>query len=82
MNKLLAILFLLGALGCFGLSVGTSYQVQDETRFGTPAGKPRTVYIKSHDRVFYVVSGAACMVAGLYFVAQIRREDKGGSSQG
>jgi hypothetical protein len=75
MNKLLAMFFVLGALACFGLSVGTSYQVQDQTRTGAPVGEPRTVYIKSRDRLFYVAFGGACMAAGLYFITQIRRED-------
>jgi hypothetical protein len=75
MNKLLAILFLLGALGCFGLAVGTTYQVQDHTYYGTPVGEPRTVEIRRSDRIFYVAFGAACMAAGLYFIARIRRQD-------
>jgi hypothetical protein len=75
MNKLLAILFLIGALAGFGLSVGTSYQVQDQNYYGSPVGKPRTAYITSGDRVFYVAFGVICMAAGLYFVARIRRED-------
>ncbi len=73
MNKLMAILFLLGALAGFGLSVGTSYQVQDQTARGTPVGKPRTVYIKGSDRAFYGIFGAVCMAASLYFIAGIRR---------
>jgi hypothetical protein len=73
MNKILAMLFLLGAIACFGLSVGTSYQVQDQTRFGTPTGEPRTVYIKSSDRAFFTVFGAGCMAASLYFIAKTRR---------
>lgn len=75
MNKLMAILFLLGALAGFGLSVGTSYQVQDQTSTGSPVGQPRTVYIKGRDRIFYIAFGVACMAAGLYFIARIRREE-------
>lgn len=75
MNKLMAILFLLGALASFGLSVGTSYQVQDQTYYGSPVGEPRTVCIKKSDRIFYVILGAGCMAAGLYFIARVRRED-------
>jgi hypothetical protein len=51
MNKLLALLFLLGALGAFGLSQRVSYQVQDHTYTGAPVGEPRTVYIRAGDRV-------------------------------
>lgn len=75
MNKLMAILFLLGAMAGFGLSAGTSYQVQDQDHLGFPVGKPRTVYIGRGDRIFYVAFGAACMIAGLYFVSQIRKQD-------
>jgi hypothetical protein len=75
MNKLMAILFFLGALGGFGLSTRTSYQVQDQTRYGSPVGEPRTVYVKSGDRAFFVAFGVVCMVASLYFVAKIRRDD-------
>ena len=75
MNKLLAIFLLFGAIAGFGLSTQNSYEVQDQTRFGTPVGKPRTVYINSGDRVFYVAFATVCMVACLYFVARIRRND-------
>ena len=75
MNKLMAILFLLGALAAFGLSQRSSYQVQDQTRYGAPVGEPRTVSIGSGDRAFFIVLGAACLAGGLYFVAKLRRDD-------
>jgi hypothetical protein len=71
MNKLMAILFLCGVLAGLGLSVGTSYRVQDQTPYGAPAEKPLTVY----DRVFFLTFAAVCMAACLYFVARVRRED-------
>ena len=75
MNKLLAILLLLGAFAGYSLSTDTSYQVQDQTRFGQPVGKPRTVYIGNGDRVFYIAFGAVCLAGSLYFIAKIRRDD-------
>jgi hypothetical protein len=75
MNKLLAILFLLGALGAFGLSQRDSYQVQDQSRYGTPVGEVRTVYVTRSERVFLIVVGAACMAGCLYFLAKVRRDD-------
>jgi hypothetical protein len=62
MNKVMAILLLLGALGAFGLSQRTSYEVQEQSKSGAPVGKPRTVYIGAGDRAFFIVLGAACMV--------------------
>jgi hypothetical protein len=75
MNKLMAILLLLGAIAGFGLSEGTKYVVRDQTHTGMPVGEPRTGYVTRTDRIFYIVFGAACMVGGLYFIARIRRED-------
>ena len=73
-NKLMALLFLLGALGAFGLSQRTSYQVQDKSWTGGPVGEPRTTYVRAGDRVYFIVAGAGCMAACLYFVARIRRD--------
>jgi len=41
MNKLMAILFLLGAIGGFGFPQRDSFQSQSTTRFGTPVGEVR-----------------------------------------
>lgn len=75
MNRLMAILLLLGALGAFGLSLRTSMEVQDQTPHGAPVGEVRTVYLTKGDRTAYVATGLECLVAGFYFVAQIRRDD-------
>ena len=75
MNKFLAILFALGALGFFGMSQLDSYQAQWQTRFGTPAGEVRTVRITRGDKTAYIVFGAASMLACLYFISRIRRDD-------
>jgi len=75
MNKLMAILLLLGAMAAFGLSEGTKYVVRDQTHIGMPVGEPRTAYVTKTDRIFYIAVGATCMVGGLYFVARIRAED-------
>jgi hypothetical protein len=75
MNKLMAMLFLLGALGGFGLSQRDSFQTQNTTRFGTPVGEVRTVEITRGDRVGYIAIGVVCMVGCLYFIVRIRRDD-------
>jgi len=75
MNKLMAILFLLGAIGGFGLSQRDSFQTQSRTYTGAPVGEPRTVHITRGDRVGYIAFGVVCMVACLYFVVRIRRGD-------
>jgi hypothetical protein len=75
MNKLMAMLFLLGALAGFGLSQSGTYTVQDQTAHGAPASEPRTVYVKNGDRVFFIAFGAVSMAGCLYFVAKIRQED-------
>jgi hypothetical protein len=74
MNKLMAILFLLGALGAFALSERSSYQVQNQSR-GWPVGEPRTVYVSTGHQAFLRVLGAGLMAGCLYFVARIRKED-------
>ena len=71
----MAILFLLGAICGFGLSQQDSFQSQEHTRTGTPVGEVPPVHITQTDRVFYVAFGVVCMVACLYFVARIRRDD-------
>ncbi len=71
----MAILFLLGTIAGFGLSVGTTYQVQDQTPWGSPVGEPRKVVTRSGDRIFFGAFGTVCMAGCLYFVAKIRRED-------
>ena len=78
MNKLMAILFLIGALGAFGLSQRTRYEVQDKDSHGFPVSAPRTVSVSGSDRTFLIVLGATFMVGGLYFVARMRRDDAGG----
>jgi hypothetical protein len=75
MNKFLAIMFALGAIGFFGLSQRDSYQTQDHTKYGSPVGEVRTVQITRGDRIGYIVFGAASMVACLYFFSRIRRGD-------
>jgi hypothetical protein len=62
MNKLMAIVFLLGAIGGLGLSQRDSFQTQGHTYTGAPSGEPRTVYITPADRVGYIAIGLACMV--------------------
>ena len=75
MNKVMAILFLLGGIGFLGLSKKDSYQVQDHTPRGAPVGVPRNVQLQPGDRTFYQISGVVCVAAGIYFVMLIRRDD-------
>lgn len=72
-NSLMAIFFLFGAIGSFGLSQRASYQVQDQGWMGAPTGEPRAVYIKQGDRIGFVAVGISCTVASLYFLAKTRR---------
>ena len=75
MNKLFAILFLLGALGSFGLSQRTTLKAQETGTRGEPIGEPRMVPATRADKIFFVGFGAACMAGCLFFVAKIRKED-------
>jgi hypothetical protein len=75
MNKFIALLLLLGAIGGFGLSAKTSYDVQDTTFTGAPVGEPRKVYVSRGSRIFYVAFGVCCSIGFLYFVARVRRDD-------
>jgi hypothetical protein len=75
MNKLLAMLFLLGAIAGFGLSQRNTYQVQETTPHGAPVGEPRTVTVGHWDKVFFVAFGTASTAACLFFVAKMRQED-------
>lgn len=75
MNKFMALLFALLALGAFGLSNQHSYTVQDRTRLGESVGQERKVYITEDTRTGYRVIGAGSMVACIYFIARIRRDD-------
>jgi len=71
----MAILFLLGAIGGFGLSQRDSFQSQSTTSFGTPVGEVRTHQVTPADRMGYIAFGVVCMVGCLYFVMRIRRDD-------
>ena len=75
MNKLMAILLLLGAIGSFAMSQRDSFQTQRQTWTGAPVGEPRTVQMTRGDRVGYIGFGIVCMVGCLYFVIRIRRDE-------
>ena len=75
MNKLLAMLFLFGAIGSFALSQQFSFETQSQGLYGTPVGEVRTVYITPSDRIGYTISGAVCLAVSLFFIARIRRDD-------
>jgi hypothetical protein len=75
MNKLMAIFFLLGAIGGVGLSQRDTFQTQNRSYYGIPVGEERTVQITRVDRVGYMAFGIVCMVACLFFVARARRDD-------
>ena len=80
MNKLLALLFLMGTVGGLGMASKRSpYQVQSTSpRSGTPVGPVRTVYISEGDRIFYAGFGLVCMIACVYFVVRVRKGDSRG----
>ena len=71
-HKLLAFLFLLGAIGGFGLSARRNYQVQDTTRYGAPVGPVRTVTVGKGDRIFFVALGVACLVGSAVCMVRTR----------
>ena len=75
MNKLMAILFLLGAIAGFGMSQRSSYWVQPQDGRGNPVGEPRMAYVRSGDKIFFISFGAVCMVGCLYCLARTRKED-------
>jgi len=75
MNKLMAILFLFGAIGGFGLSQRDSFQTWSSSLFGFPVGDVRTVEVTRADRIGYITFGVVCMAGCLYFIARIRRND-------
>lgn len=75
MNKFMAIIFALGAIGFFGLSQRTSYQAQPPGRYRSLDGEVQTVQITRADKMGYIVLGAVNMAACLYFVSRIRRSD-------
>ncbi|HLH56317.1 MAG TPA: hypothetical protein VKY92_22210 [Verrucomicrobiae bacterium] len=75
MNKLFAILLLLGALASFGLSQRATLKAQETGTRGQPIGEPRMVPATRVDKIFFVGFGAACMVGCVFFVAKIRKED-------
>jgi hypothetical protein len=74
MNKLMAVLLFLGALGGFGLSRRDSFESREAVR-GTPSRGVRIVRITPVARVGYMSLGVVCLVGCLYFVARIRRDD-------
>jgi hypothetical protein len=71
-NKFLAMLLLLGAIGGFGLSTRRSFQVQSTTKYGTPIGPLRTVAVSQGDRIFYISFGLVCFIGSAYFIARSR----------
>ena len=76
MNKILALLLLLGAIGGFGMAgKHTPHQVQDQSWTGAPVGAVRTIYVRSGERIFYFGFGLACLIGSAYFVFRIRGED-------
>ena len=75
MNKLMAILFLLGALGGFGLSQRDSFQTQRQGPRGALVGEPYTVQVTHGDRIGYIAIGVVCTVACLYFLVRVRRDE-------
>ena len=76
MNKFMALLLLLGAIGCFGLSQRGSFPSQSQSRTGAPTGEVRTHRITRAERGGYIAFGVVCMVGCLYFIAQTRRDDE------
>lgn len=74
-NRLFALLLLLGAVGAFGLSLRRSYEVQDQTPRGAPVGPVRTVYVGKRERSFFIAIGLASLIGSAYFITRTRDGD-------
>ncbi len=75
MNKLMAILLGMGAVGVFGLSQRGSFQSQSVGRYGNPIGE---VHIHDNSRVEkfgYTAIGAILTLGCFYFISRVRRDD-------
>lgn len=75
MNKMMAILLGLGALGAFGLSQRESFQSQQVGRYGNPVGEVRTHHNSRNDKIAYISLGAIFLTGCLYFISRVSRDD-------
>jgi hypothetical protein len=75
MNKLMAILFLFGALGGFGMSQRDSFRTQAVSGRGGAVGPVYTVQVTKAEKIGFFGLGTGCMVACLYFIARTRHDD-------
>jgi hypothetical protein len=75
MNKVLALLFLIGAVSAFGLSLRDHRMVQEHTPHGSPVGEPYQVPVNRAAKTGYVVLGLIFTTACFYFAARSRRDD-------
>jgi hypothetical protein len=75
MNKLLAILCLLGAIGALGLSQRDIYTTQDRTFLGAPVGEERAVEMSRVSKIGFAGLGIVLLGGFGYFVTRIRTED-------
>ncbi len=75
MNKLLAILLGMCALGAFAVSQLDSFQTQDVGRTGNPMGAPHLYFNSRAEKMGFVGFGMVCMGASLFFIVRTRRDD-------
>ena len=69
MKNLLAVLFIIGAIGSFGLAQRDSFKDRHRTRTG-PSGEEFTHRVTTMDRIGYVSLGVLLSMGGLYILAR------------
>jgi len=75
MNKAMAILCALGAIGGLGLASRDNLKVGVVHTWRGPSGEERTVRATHLDRIGYTTVGIFCLLGFCYFVRQAREED-------
>jgi len=75
MNKLMAILLGVGALGAFGLSQREGFESQQVDRYGSPSGEATAHYSSRSEKIGFIVFGGIFMIGSLYFISRVRHDD-------
>jgi hypothetical protein len=75
MNKFMAILLGMGALGAFGLSQRDSFTTQQVSRYGNPIGEAHILENSRVQKVGYFAVGVIFMTGSFYFISKVRNDD-------
>ena len=70
MKNVLALLFVIGAIGAFGLAQKDSFKSRAQNRWGEPVGEEFTVRVTTMDRIGYVSLGVLLAMGALYILAR------------